>query len=132
MCNPKVDELSMMTYLSQFPNAKLKPDAPLRPRTNRNKVRVYGPGKTPKRRKIYSPGFQLFVRLPHLGFRLANKNYKRIYRRMLCCNKMFHDISISRPNYFWFNNLQVLNRRGITLAFLPISLLKRSVLDVAI
>ena len=35
----------MMTYLSQFPNAKLKPGAPLRPKTNPNKVRAYGPGK---------------------------------------------------------------------------------------
>ncbi|ESO10099.1 hypothetical protein HELRODRAFT_72745 [Helobdella robusta] len=44
MCNPKVDELSMMTYLSQFPNAKLKPGAPLRPKTNPARVRAYGPG----------------------------------------------------------------------------------------
>jgi len=44
MCSPGVDELSMMTYLSQFPNAKLKPGAPLRPRTNPSKVRAYGPG----------------------------------------------------------------------------------------
>lgn len=44
MCNSKVDELSMMTYLSQFPNAKLKPGAPLRPRTNAARVRTYGPG----------------------------------------------------------------------------------------
>ena len=33
------DELSMITYLSQFQNAQLKPGAPLRAR-----VRVYGPG----------------------------------------------------------------------------------------
>ena len=32
MINPNCDELSMMTYLSQFPNAKLKPNAPLKPR----------------------------------------------------------------------------------------------------
>lgn len=44
MINPKIDELSMMTYLSQFPNAKLKPGAPLRPRTNPARVRAYGPG----------------------------------------------------------------------------------------
>jgi len=44
MCNPKVDELSMMTYLSQFPNAKLKPGAPLRPKTNPARVKAYGPG----------------------------------------------------------------------------------------
>ena len=33
----------MMTYLSQFPSAKLKPGAPLRPRTNAARVRAYGP-----------------------------------------------------------------------------------------
>ncbi|KAG5896019.1 hypothetical protein JTB14_007584 [Gonioctena quinquepunctata] len=45
--NPNIDEQSMMTYLSQYPNAKIKPEAPLRPRTNVNKVRVYGPGIEP-------------------------------------------------------------------------------------
>jgi len=30
--NPNVDELSVMTYLSQFPKAVLKPGAPLRPK----------------------------------------------------------------------------------------------------
>lgn len=34
MVNPNCDEQSMMTYLSQYPNCKLKPNAPLRPRTN--------------------------------------------------------------------------------------------------
>ncbi|XP_051163533.1 filamin-A isoform X2 [Leptopilina boulardi] len=47
MVNPKIDEMSMMTYLSQYPNAKLKPGAPLRPRTNPNRVRAYGPGIEP-------------------------------------------------------------------------------------
>ena len=42
--NPSLDEQSMMTYLSQFPNAKLKPGAPLRQKTNPSKVRAYGPG----------------------------------------------------------------------------------------
>lgn len=37
MINPKIDEQSMMTYLSQYPNAKLKPGAPLRPKTSPNK-----------------------------------------------------------------------------------------------
>jgi len=45
--NPKTDELSMMTYLSQYPNAKLKEGAPLRPRINPNRVRCYGPGIQP-------------------------------------------------------------------------------------
>lgn len=37
LVNPNVDEQSMMTYLSQYPNAKLKPGAPLRPKTNPNR-----------------------------------------------------------------------------------------------
>lgn len=45
MVNPKLDEKAMMTYLSQFPNAKLKPGAPLRPKTNPARVRAYGPGE---------------------------------------------------------------------------------------
>ncbi|XP_022101216.1 filamin-A-like isoform X2 [Acanthaster planci] len=44
MCNPKVDDLSVMTYLAEFPKCKLKPGAPLRPRSNAKKVRAYGPG----------------------------------------------------------------------------------------
>lgn len=47
MINPNMDEMSMMTYLSQYPNAKLKSGAPLRPRTNPNRVRAYGPGIEP-------------------------------------------------------------------------------------
>lgn len=38
MVNPAVDDLSMMTYLSAFPKAKLKPGAPLRPKSNAKKV----------------------------------------------------------------------------------------------
>ncbi|XP_039436619.1 filamin-A isoform X4 [Culex pipiens pallens] len=52
MVNPNIDEQSMMTYLSQYPNAKIKQGAPLRPRTNPNsipppRVRAYGPGIEP-------------------------------------------------------------------------------------
>lgn len=43
--NPNVDEQSVMTYLSQFPKAQLKPGAPLRPKTNAKKARAYGKGK---------------------------------------------------------------------------------------
>ena len=39
MISSEADELSMITYLSQFPHAKLNPEAPLRAR-----VKVYGPG----------------------------------------------------------------------------------------
>lgn len=45
MCNPSVDELSMMTYLSRFPNAHLKPGAPVQEKTNAARVRAFGPGK---------------------------------------------------------------------------------------
>lgn len=44
MCNPNVDELSMMTYLSQFPEASLKPGAPIKSRGDSSKVKVFGPG----------------------------------------------------------------------------------------
>ncbi|KAG7210743.1 hypothetical protein KM043_012240 [Ampulex compressa] len=47
MVDPNIDEMSMMTYLSQYPNAKLKQGAPLRARTNPNRVRAYGPGIEP-------------------------------------------------------------------------------------
>ncbi|CAG5093928.1 Similar to cher: Filamin-A (Drosophila melanogaster) [Cotesia congregata] len=55
MVNPNVDELSMMTYLSQYPNAKLKSGAPLRARTNPNRVRAYGPGIEPKGPIVSAP-----------------------------------------------------------------------------
>ena len=55
MTNPKVDDLSMMTYLSQFPSAKLKPGAPLRPKQNVGKVRAYGPGLEPKGNRVAQP-----------------------------------------------------------------------------
>ncbi|CAF4964837.1 unnamed protein product, partial [Rotaria magnacalcarata] len=44
MINPRVDEQSMMTYLSQYPNAKLKSGAPIKPKTNSARVRCYGKG----------------------------------------------------------------------------------------
>lgn len=44
MVNPNVDEQSMMTYLSQYPNARLKPGAPIRPKVDPNRVRCYGKG----------------------------------------------------------------------------------------
>lgn len=43
--HPDVDEHSVMTYLSQFPKAKLKPGAPLRPKQLfPDKAKAYGPG----------------------------------------------------------------------------------------
>ncbi|KAL3851735.1 hypothetical protein ACJMK2_015452 [Sinanodonta woodiana] len=55
MTNPKVDDLSMMTYLSQFPHAKLKPGAPLRPKQNASRVRAFGPGLEPKGNRVGAP-----------------------------------------------------------------------------
>ncbi|XP_061502790.1 filamin-A isoform X5 [Anopheles gambiae] len=55
MVNPNIDEQSMMTYLSQYPNAKLKPGAPLRPRTNHSRVRAYGPGIEPTGPTVGAP-----------------------------------------------------------------------------
>uniref|UniRef100_UPI00358FEB07 filamin-C-like isoform X2 n=1 Tax=Myxine glutinosa TaxID=7769 RepID=UPI00358FEB07 len=45
--HPDVDEHSIMTYLSQFPKAKLKPGAPLRPKLNPKMACAYGPGVEP-------------------------------------------------------------------------------------
>ncbi|XP_014878264.1 filamin-C-like [Poecilia latipinna] len=43
--DPNVDEHSVMTYLSQFPKAKLKPGAPLRAKTlHPKRAKAYGPG----------------------------------------------------------------------------------------
>ncbi|XP_022174560.1 filamin-A isoform X1 [Myzus persicae] len=47
LVSPNMDEQSMMTYLSQYPNAKLKQGAPVRSKTNPSRVRVYGPGIEP-------------------------------------------------------------------------------------
>ncbi|XP_068218759.1 filamin-A isoform X2 [Palaemon carinicauda] len=55
MVNPNCDELSMMTYLSQYPNSKLKSGAPLRPRTNAGRVRCYGPGVEPSGPVVGAP-----------------------------------------------------------------------------
>ena len=53
--NPKIDDLSMMTYLSQFPKAQLKPGAPLRPKVNPGKIRAYGKGLEPKGNMVGAP-----------------------------------------------------------------------------
>uniref|UniRef100_A0A3P9KWS8 Filamin C, gamma a (actin binding protein 280) n=1 Tax=Oryzias latipes TaxID=8090 RepID=A0A3P9KWS8_ORYLA len=54
--DPDVDEHSVMTYLSQFPKAKLKPGAPLRPKQLfPDKVKAYGPGIEPHGNKVLHP-----------------------------------------------------------------------------
>ncbi|CAF0875720.1 unnamed protein product [Rotaria sordida] len=55
MVNPKVDEQSMMTYLSQYPSAKLKPGAPIKPKTNSARVRCYGKGIEPSGNQVDAP-----------------------------------------------------------------------------
>ncbi|KAF4093938.1 hypothetical protein AMELA_G00007140 [Ameiurus melas] len=53
--DPSVDEQSVMTYLSQFPKAKLKPGAPLKPKLNPKKARAYGPGIEPVGNRVMQP-----------------------------------------------------------------------------
>ncbi|MGH0123643.1 UNVERIFIED_CONTAM: hypothetical protein FKN15_012783 [Acipenser sinensis] len=53
--DPDVDEQSVMTYLSQFPKAKLKPGAPLKPKLNPKKARAYGPGIEPSGNTVLRP-----------------------------------------------------------------------------
>ncbi|RXM30856.1 Filamin-C [Acipenser ruthenus] len=54
--DPNVDEHSVMTYLSQFPKAKLKPGAPLRSKQlNPKKARAYGPGVEPHGNIVLKP-----------------------------------------------------------------------------
>ncbi|XP_078091829.1 filamin-C isoform X2 [Mustelus asterias] len=53
--DPNVDEHSVMTYLSQFPKAKLKPGAPLRTKINPKKARAYGPGIEPQGNVVLKP-----------------------------------------------------------------------------
>jgi len=55
MVDPKVDEQSMMTYLSQYPNAKIKQDTPLKPKTDPNRVRCYGKGIEPTGNLVDAP-----------------------------------------------------------------------------
>ena len=55
MINPQVDEQSMMTYLSQYPNARIKPGAPVRSVNHADQVRCYGLGLEPTGHKIDKP-----------------------------------------------------------------------------
>ncbi|XP_061617262.1 filamin-C-like isoform X3 [Phyllopteryx taeniolatus] len=54
--DPNVDEHSVMTYLSQFPKAKLKPGAPLRAKTlHPKKAKAFGPGIEPRGNVVLKP-----------------------------------------------------------------------------
>ncbi|XP_075250469.1 filamin-A-like isoform X3 [Convolutriloba macropyga] len=46
--SPSVDDKAVMTYLSQFPKAKPKPDAPLKPFCKPQRAKAYGPGVEPE------------------------------------------------------------------------------------
>ncbi|KAG7281045.1 hypothetical protein CRUP_016677 [Coryphaenoides rupestris] len=54
--DPNVDEHSVMTYLSQFPKAKLKPGAPLKSKQLfPDKAKAYGPGIEPHGNTVLQP-----------------------------------------------------------------------------
>ncbi|XP_047245448.1 filamin-C-like isoform X3 [Girardinichthys multiradiatus] len=54
--DPNVDEHSVMTYLSQFPKAKLKPGAPLRAKTlHPKRAKAYGPGVEARGNMVLKP-----------------------------------------------------------------------------
>uniref|UniRef100_A0A8C2GER2 Filamin C, gamma a (actin binding protein 280) n=1 Tax=Cyprinus carpio TaxID=7962 RepID=A0A8C2GER2_CYPCA len=54
--DPDVDEHSVMTYLSQFPKAKLKPGSPLKPKQlYPKKAKAYGPGIEPQGNMVLKP-----------------------------------------------------------------------------
>ncbi|XP_028249805.1 filamin-C-like isoform X4 [Parambassis ranga] len=54
--DPNVDEHSVMTYLSQFPKAKLKPGAPLRAKTlHPKRAKAFGPGIEPRGNVVLKP-----------------------------------------------------------------------------
>ncbi|KAM6987094.1 filamin-C isoform 14-T14 [Aplochiton taeniatus] len=54
--DPNVDEHSVMTYLSQFPKAKLKPGAPLRSKTlHPKRAKAYGPGIEARGNMVLQP-----------------------------------------------------------------------------
>ncbi|XP_047658290.1 filamin-C-like isoform X2 [Tachysurus fulvidraco] len=54
--DPDVDEHSVMTYLSQFPKAKLKPGAPVKPKQlHPEKAKAYGPGIEPEGNMVLKP-----------------------------------------------------------------------------
>jgi filamin len=56
MCNPAVDELSMMTYLSRFPNALAKGGGPpAADKVNPARVKAYGPGLEPTGNVVGAP-----------------------------------------------------------------------------
>jgi len=62
LANPNVDELSVMTYVSYFPGAKLKPGAPLRPKLQpAAKCSASGPGLEPGVRAKIPTHFTVFT-----------------------------------------------------------------------
>lgn len=80
--DPNVDEHSVMTYLSQFPKAKLKPGAPLRPKLNPKKARAYGPGTV------------TFDKCHKCAIKTANCDIVDIHRH---CIKLSCSLQVSSP-----------------------------------
>ncbi|KAL7677096.1 hypothetical protein ACOME3_003343 [Neoechinorhynchus agilis] len=88
MVDPNVDDRSMMTYLSQFPTAKLKPGAPLRPRSalaqspidaqqlsaSQGPARCFGDGVDPDGNRVNEPAnFHVDISKTGLGFPVTVK-----------------------------------------------------------
>lgn len=55
MISPQVDEQSMMTYLSQYPNAKIKSGAPIKSKSNIHLIHCYGSGLENKSLSVDKP-----------------------------------------------------------------------------
>ena len=69
MCNPRVDELSIMTYVSYFPEAKCKPGVPHRPNLPpAAKCHAEGPGIEPTGLTAKQPApFKVFAQTAGKG-----------------------------------------------------------------
>ena len=66
MCNPKVDDLSVMTYLAEFPKCKVKSGAPLRPRSNAKKVGAFVAERSSLPDSSSGVSSRMWVRIPAL------------------------------------------------------------------
>lgn len=76
LINPKVDELSVMTYLSQYPNAKVRPDAPVNGRNEPKAPVVKVPPPAPDSSKVTASGPGL-----EPGVTVGKSTYFEIYSK---------------------------------------------------
>ena len=65
--NPKIDALSVITYVSQFPEAKLKEGAPIKPAGDPSKVKAYGDGLKKDGLSINDVDVEFFVDVSEEG-----------------------------------------------------------------